>query len=125
MTPHWQRVTDLFGAARALDGAARDAFLGAACADDSELRRQIDALLAADAVHDDFLLRTPTTAIADVLREVVDPVPDGIVLKDRYVIEERFASGGQALVYRVTDRLLSRPVVIKVMRAAQPERAIL
>ena len=100
MTSTWQRVTDLFGAARPLDPTAREAFLAAACADDPGVRQQVEALLSADAIDDGFLMQPPTTAIAEVLRDAVDPVPDGIVLNDRYVVEERFASGGQALVYR-------------------------
>ena len=46
-TDRWQRLQDLFHGAVVLPPAEREGFLAAACADDPELRRQIDRLLAA------------------------------------------------------------------------------
>ena len=113
MTQHWERVTSLFGAARALDGEARAAFLSLACADDDTLRAAVDSLLAAD-IQDDFLSDPPWATLATVRRTQLDT---GDVLKNRYRIDSELAAGGQALVYRATDQLLTRPVVVKVMRA--------
>jgi serine/threonine protein kinase len=42
----------------------------------------------------------------------------GDTLKERYVIDANLASGGQAIVYRATDTVLSRPVIVKVMRGS-------
>jgi serine/threonine protein kinase len=113
VTNEWDRVSNLFGAVRLLDEPARLAFLDAACSGESSLRRQIESLLAADAVHDDFLERLEQPAAeAEVPQSILLP---GHVLKGRYEIEERHGSGGQSIVYRATDLVLSRRVVIKVM----------
>jgi tRNA A-37 threonylcarbamoyl transferase component Bud32 len=121
----WQRVTDLFGAARLLDAAGRRAFLDLACAGDDDLRAEVDVLLSADAANDSFLERPPAAAIVDALSPLANPILTGRILRDRYVVEERVASGGQAIVYRATDRVLSRTVVIKVMRSTRLHNAVL
>ena len=113
MSERWERVTSLFGAARALDQEARAPFLALACAGDDALRAEIESLLAAD-IPDDFLSDPPWAALTTVAATRVEI---GQVLKNRYRMESELAAGGQALVYRATDELLGRPVVIKVMRA--------
>jgi len=122
MTNDWDKVSDLFAAVRLLDGPARSAFLDSACSGDSALRAQIESLLAADAVHDDFLEPLGRLPVVDLDCPSSILVP-GQVLKDRYEIEERHDSGGQSIVYRATDRVLSRRVVVKVMRGAPARNA--
>ena len=47
MTPGWwRRVEKLYHAALARDAPDRAAFLADACADDEDLRREVEALLA-------------------------------------------------------------------------------
>ena len=113
MNQHWERVTSFFGAARALDGEARASFLELACAGDDKLRADVDSLLAADALDDDFLSDPPWATLSAFDQAQLEL---GHVLKDRYRIDSELATGGQALVYRATDLLLTRPVVIKVMK---------
>jgi tRNA A-37 threonylcarbamoyl transferase component Bud32 len=121
----WERITRLFDAARALEDADRAAFLDAACASDPTLRSEIEAQLAADAVDDGFLAASPYTAIVREVQALHQPLPQGLVLKDRYLVDRPFGSGGQANVYLATDRMLSRPVILKVMRAAGVQNALL
>ena len=121
LTNEWDRVSNLFGAVRLLDEPARLAFLDVACSGNSALRREIESLLAADAVDDDFL-KPLAGADTDASQSILLP---GEVLKDRYEIEERHGSGGQSTVYRATDRVLSRRVVIKVMRGAPGHNLLL
>ena len=42
---------------------------------------------------------------------------EGLRLGDRYVLQERIASGGMADVWRAVDDVLKRDVAVKVMRA--------
>jgi tRNA A-37 threonylcarbamoyl transferase component Bud32 len=113
MSVSWDRVTELFSAASVLDDTARRAFLDAACAGNPDLLTEIEGLLT-NHRHDSFLSAPPLGAtFADVVRAVL---PTGLVLKDRYVIEQQLGAGGQGHVYRATDRVLSRAVVVKLMR---------
>jgi hypothetical protein len=51
MTPErYQKVVELFHAALELEPEARPAFLSQACASDEELRTEVEAMLAADAL---------------------------------------------------------------------------
>jgi serine/threonine protein kinase len=109
----WKRITALFGAARLLEGVTRTAFLETACGDDEGLRREVDRLLA-DSTRQDSFLMDPAWSAASFF--AIPPVSPGDILKDRYRIDETVASGGQAIVYRATDTVLSRPVIVKVPR---------
>jgi tRNA A-37 threonylcarbamoyl transferase component Bud32 len=113
MTTRWDRVTALFGAARALDGEHRAAFLDVACPEGDPLRRDVEVLLAADLADDSFLQAPPWAIPGDPGPTTLEP---GTVLKGRYRIEAPLGTGGQALVFQATDQLLTRLVVIKVMR---------
>lgn len=57
----WQRIEHLFLAARGLDAGERSALLDRECADDVELRREVETLLAAAEAEPDFL-ETPPSA---------------------------------------------------------------
>ena len=112
----WEQITRLFHAAGALDGGVRRAFLDAACASDAAMRREIESLL--DHHRDDGFLAGPAfPTLADRLRQAVAGPEPGEVLQNRYRLETRLASGGQAMVYRALDQSLSRPVVVKILRA--------
>jgi serine/threonine protein kinase len=117
MTDRWDRTTALFGAARLLDSAARRPFLDAACGEDALLRAEVDRLLADAAVEDDFL-EEPVWREPFSLTGLLPLVAPGDLLKDRYRVEAAVASGGQAQVFRATDIVLSRSVVVKVMRTS-------
>ncbi len=117
MNVDWERVTTLFAAARTLDEADRRAFLDAACGTDGALRQEVDALLAHDT-DDEFLVRSEEVGNATPLA-LVRLLASGSLLKDRYRIEQPLGGGGQALVYRATDEVLHRTVVVKVMRATR------
>jgi len=114
MKERWDQVTSLFAAVRALEAAHRDSFLAIACSGDESLRADIEALLAADVPDDSFLQHPPW---ADVVRPPMVTLQDGQLLKNRYRVDAELGEGGQAMVYRATDELLRRSVVIKVMRA--------
>jgi tRNA A-37 threonylcarbamoyl transferase component Bud32 len=121
MNLSWERVTEVFSTASALNDTARRAFLDAACAGDPDLRAEVEGLLT-NHRNDSFLSKSPFSSIGVDAQAVL---PSGLVLKDRYVIEQRLAAGGQGHVYRATDRLLSRSVVVKVMRAGEADVAML
>ena len=116
MSDRWQLVTDLFDAARRLDPAAREAFLEAACGADRELHEEVRSLLEQHRSADGFLARPPVPGLAAEVSRIAAELEAGEVLSNRYRIESRLAGGGQATLYRASDQVLSRPVVIKVLR---------
>ena len=50
----WQRISQLCHAALSRDGAERSAFLRDACADDAELRSEVESLLAQESPPESF-----------------------------------------------------------------------
>ncbi len=81
----WRRVTELFSAALDIESEKRPKFLDTACADsECELRRQVEALLAAHDESGDFLsnpaatIRMPADPSAAILAEGHSHVDSGI-----------------------------------------------
>ncbi|MBI3424994.1 MAG: PDZ domain-containing protein [Acidobacteria bacterium] len=74
MTPaRYQQIGALYHAAQAQPPQARAAFLLEACADDDELRREVESLLAADAAAGDFIDEPALAAAAELLAATASP----------------------------------------------------
>jgi eukaryotic-like serine/threonine-protein kinase len=127
MTPEqWQRVKRVFHAAAERPASERAAFLDRECADDPDLREEIEALLEQDR-NDPGLLesRGPLRAMvgataAGVLREADGTLRLGEEVGP-YVIVGRIGAGGMGQVYKATDSRLGRTVAIK--RIAAPTKS--
>jgi eukaryotic-like serine/threonine-protein kinase len=117
----WDRVQELFLQAIDLPAEERGPFLDKACGDDSELRREIDSLLA----HD-----TGIAGIAGVLEETIESFFHATTLKPGtsvgdYEIQKLIGAGGMGEVYQARDVRLARDVAIKVLPTfltSHPER---
>jgi Tol biopolymer transport system component len=109
-----QRVEDVCHAALDREGHERDAFVAAACADDVELREEVEKLLAHAPASERFLV-TPIGAVAaEILAEDDRPSLVGHQVGS-YSILSLLGAGGMGEVYRARDSKLGRDVAIKVV----------
>lgn len=102
------RTLALLDAALALASDERAAFLERECGDDPELRRTLDAMLAADARSTGFLDFEPAPAAAATLPREVGP----------YRLLRELGQGGMGRVYLAerADALYRKQVAIKFLR---------
>jgi len=112
---NWQRLEELFEAAGEYEGDRRDAFLADACAGDSALRREVEALLAAGEQADEVLESSPVggAGLPELLDDIPANVPEQI---GKYRIKGVIASGGMGTVYEAEQEHPHRTVALKVMR---------
>src|SRR5579859_3393750 len=123
------RANEIFAAALEMPVARRQEYLEQTCASDSELRRQVEALLSAHRQAGSFLDQPAAGEVlttADVAPSSGPPLPaTGSVvqalagpsaeLPARYQMEEEIARGGMGCVLRGRDTELGREVAVKVL----------
>src|SRR5262245_37074995 len=124
MNANFWRVKEIFLAALEKPGAAeRDAYLGEACWQDENLRRQVDALLDKHAQAGSFLeppARSPAvTATEPATLEQPDPVI-GV-----YKVMEEIGEGGFGVVYMAEQQApVRRNVALKILKPGMDTRQV-
>ena len=123
---HHERVGSIFSQARRLAAGERTAFLQEACADDAELRDDVESLLAEHKESSGFL---DTNALRDKLGAVAAesvaeqlPVPERI---GAFRILGVIGEGGMGIVYEAEQDEPKRRVALKVIRGGLVTRGLL
>ena len=124
MTPErWQQIERLYHAALERAPAERPAFLDAVCADDADLRAEVDSLVAAAARGDTFLEASALQVTARTLASELPRVAVGQRLGS-YQILAPLGAGGMSEVYTARDTRLERTVAIKVLSPAYADNLV-
>lgn len=105
----WERIKQLFFESMRLSQGERDGFLAHACADDAQLRAEINSLLAAYDDPGSFLRHGAISGMTRTLRSrplagfgSEDRFVPGAVFADRFRIISLVGQGGMGEVYRAT-----------------------
>jgi serine/threonine protein kinase len=104
-----QRVEQIYALAKQQPPNQRAAFLAQVCGEKEEVRREVEALLAEDAISGDATERQDST----VLMEYSSTLNPGTQLGP-YEITRILGAGGMGRVYSARDIRLGRSVAIKV-----------
>lgn len=118
-----RRILELVDEALTRDPATRAEWLTNVCADDQELRAEVEQLLAFDAEAEELLqvsnaatdVRLATTLRAE-RTEDFSSLEIGTQLGD-YKIEKQIGAGGMGVVYQARQVSLNRAVALKVLPA--------
>jgi eukaryotic-like serine/threonine-protein kinase len=108
----WRQVADVYESAVEREPAARQAFLSEACRDDSDLRREVESLLAQD--HTTLVVDQDMLAVAAVVLDRPSRLQPGAALGS-YRVEALIGAGGMGEVYRAHDTKLNRDIALKVL----------
>ena len=116
----WSRVKDIFDSALARAPQERGAFVREACREDTELRQEVESLLAAHANAGGFAENPAIAALVGEAmsnRSAAAALTPGVELGP-YQIVSPLDTGAMGEVYRARDTRLARDVAVKVLPAA-------
>lgn len=119
-------LKDIFHSARSLEPSERNAFLEAACGADKDLRREINALLAADHAAEHFIAEPPGKLAAELFAESPAFSEAGRVI-GHYRLVECIGTGGMGTVYLAerADRQFEMQVALKLIKRGMDTDSVL
>ncbi len=116
------RISELFEDARELSGQDRSEFLERACADDPELRGEVERLLAAHERESPLDAQTPGLIAAQIAGGAsLDAMPDRI---GPYSVRRVIGEGGMGTVYEAARTDPDRVVALKIIKLGMDTRQV-
>jgi hypothetical protein len=112
----WKQIDELLDAALQLDPEKRAVFLEQACANDEDLKKKIETLLASDERARSFIEIPALKAVPELLANPQPELSDGQSIGP-YKILSAIERGGMGEVYRARDPRIGREVAIKLLPA--------
>jgi len=129
MTPErWQQIRDVFEEAQELEPSQRSAFLDRACLTDPSLRKEVDALLAADGAARSAFLQSPVATeglLANLDGLFGVGLQAGQLFADRFQLVRKLGEGGMGQVW-LAEQIspVRRQVAIKLIKAGMYDEAV-
>jgi serine/threonine protein kinase len=125
MNAEFRRVKEIFLAAvEKVEPAERDAYLRAACGQDEDLRRRVDALLAKHAQAGSFLESPAPGPVATVDEPPSSERPGTVI--GPYKLLEQIGEGGMGTVWMAQQtEPVKRLVAVKLIKAGMDTRQVI
>src|SRR5436309_16051700 len=117
MTPErWQQVKQIFQSAIERPPSQRDGFISEACADDRELRREVESLISS---YDEAGGSFQTVAVNVAAQMFAEGLCDSLIGQriGHYEVISLIGRGGMGEVFLARDTSLGRKVALKLLRS--------
>ena len=127
----YQRIKGIFYEASELDGAGREAYLDNACANDTSLREEVEALFARESEDSRSVLDQPGAVgalaeealLATAAFDAAEAIPKHV---DRYRIVRKIGEGGMGIVFEAEqEEPIRRRVALKLIKLGMDTRQVI